>query len=99
MKKITITLTDESERFFNEIIYSLPKETDGSGMCTQSEAINYALLRLQIFENIYDFPGISEKEIDEYILNKASDISGIGCKMIVMKLMKNAIYWANKQRG
>ena len=64
MKKITITLSDEAERFFNEIMYSLPKETDGSGMCTQSEAINYALLNLSIFENIYESPYIGEETID-----------------------------------
>jgi len=52
MKKITVTLSDEAEKYFNEIMYSLPKEDDGSGMCTQSEAINYALLYLKNFEDI-----------------------------------------------
>jgi len=45
MKKITITLSDEAEKVFNEIMYSLPKDPEtGEGMCTQSDAINYALI-------------------------------------------------------
>ena len=44
MKKITVTLSDEAEKVFNEIMYSLPKNKDGTGMCTQSDAINYALI-------------------------------------------------------
>ena len=54
MKKITVTLNDEAEKFFNEIMYSLPKEPDGTGMCSQSDAINYALLSLQEFERIME---------------------------------------------
>ena len=54
MKKITVTLNDEAEAFFNEIMYSLAKEEDGTGMCTQSDAINYALLSLQEFEQMFE---------------------------------------------
>ena len=50
MKRITVTLTDEAEKVFNEIMYSLPKEKDGSGMCTQSDAISYALNRMWSLE-------------------------------------------------
>ena len=52
MKKITVTLSDEGERVFNDIMYSLPKEDDGSGMCTQSDAINHALIE---YENFIEF--------------------------------------------
>jgi len=50
MKRITVTLTDDAERVFNEIMYSLPKEKDGSGLCTQSQAISYALNRMWSLE-------------------------------------------------
>jgi hypothetical protein len=50
MKKITITLTDEAEKVFNDLMYSLPKEEDGTGMCNQSEAICYALQRMDFLE-------------------------------------------------
>lgn len=50
MKKITVTLNDEAEKMFNEIMYSLPKDPDGSGMCSQSDAINYALIQLAAAE-------------------------------------------------
>ena len=50
MKKITVTLSDEAEKIFNELMYSLPKKEDGSGMCTQSEAINYALQKMDLLE-------------------------------------------------
>ena len=52
MRKITVTLSDEGERVFNDIMYSLPKEDDGSGMCTQSDAINHALIE---YENFIEF--------------------------------------------
>jgi len=52
MKKITITLSDEAEKFFNE--YSLPKEEDGMGKCTQSDAINHALMNLKEFEEEHE---------------------------------------------
>lgn len=61
MKKITVTLSDEAEKMFNEIMYSLPKEEDGTGMCTQSQAINYALTGLQDLENRGHIP-FSTKE-------------------------------------
>lgn len=50
MKKITVTLSDDAEKVFNEIMYALPKEEDGTGMCTQSEAINYALQKMDLLE-------------------------------------------------
>ena len=50
MKKITVTLTDEAEIVLNEIMYSLPKEKDGSGMCSQSDAVSYALNRMWAME-------------------------------------------------
>ena len=38
MKKITITLTDEAEAFFNEIMYSLPKDLEtGEVLCNYLE--------------------------------------------------------------
>ena len=52
MKKITVNLTDKAESAFNEIMYSLPKHPDGTGMCTQSQAISYALECVQAFELI-----------------------------------------------
>ena len=50
MKKITVTLTDEAEIVFNELMYSLPKNDDGSGMCSQSSVICYALQRMNYLE-------------------------------------------------
>ena len=58
MKKITVTLSDKAEAYFDEIMYSLPKYADGSGMCTQSQAINYALVSLQAAEKKWE----NEKE-------------------------------------
>jgi len=47
MKRITVTLTDEAEKVFNEIMYSLPKDEEtGEGMCTQDQAISYALVKM-----------------------------------------------------
>lgn len=54
MKKITVTLSDKAEAYFDEIMYSLPKYADGSGMCTQSQAINYALVSLQAAEKKWE---------------------------------------------
>jgi hypothetical protein len=53
MKKITVTLSDESEKVFNDIMYSLAKEEDGTGMCTQSDAINHALVNYQEFLDFF----------------------------------------------
>ena len=50
MKRITVELTEEAEKAFNEIMYSLPKNTDGSGTCTQSQAVSYALECVGLFE-------------------------------------------------
>ena len=58
MKKITVTLSDKAEAYFDEIMYSLPKYADGSGMCTQSQAINYTLVSLQAAEKKWE----NEKE-------------------------------------
>ena len=52
MKKITVTLNDEAEAYFHELMYSLPKNEDGSGMCSQSDAINYALIGIKVIEEI-----------------------------------------------
>jgi len=60
MKKITVTLSDEAEAYFNEIMYSLPKEEDGTGMCTQSDAINYALMALEDLEEKGHIPFLNE---------------------------------------
>jgi hypothetical protein len=54
MKKITVTLSDEAEAYFNEILYSLPKPGTEGDLCTQSDAINYALLSLQEFEKMFE---------------------------------------------
>ena len=54
MKKITVTLSDEVEKVFNDIMYSLPKEEDGSGTCTQSDAINHALVNYQEFVDFFE---------------------------------------------
>ena len=64
MKKITVTLSDEGEKVFNDIMYSLPKDQEtGEGMCTQSEAINHALTEyenfIEFFENV-DIPEADE---------------------------------------
>jgi hypothetical protein len=50
MKKITVTLSDNAEKVFNEIMYSLPKHEDGSGMCTQNQAVSYAFETIGLFE-------------------------------------------------
>lgn len=47
-KKITITLTDEAEEYFNEVQHSLD---DGNGkVATQSQVINHCLMELSVFE-------------------------------------------------
>lgn len=80
MKKITVTLSDKAEAYFDDIMYSLPKYADGSGMCTQSQAINYALVSLQAAEKKWDNepdPTVTEEEIkkskpDEYCNNDSA---------------------------
>lgn len=47
-KKITVTLSDEAEKYFNEVAYSLDKG-DGK-VATQSEVINHCLTELALFE-------------------------------------------------
>ena len=54
MKKITITLNGEAERFFNEIMYSLPKPGTEGDLCSQSDAINHALISLSEMEEYFD---------------------------------------------
>jgi len=54
MKKITVTLNDEAERFFNEIMYALPKPGTEGDLCTQSDAINHALISLSEMEEHYE---------------------------------------------
>ena len=55
MKKITVTLSDEGEKAFNEIMYSLPKDPEtGEGCCTQSDAINYALINNEELIKFYE---------------------------------------------
>jgi hypothetical protein len=51
MKKITVILDDESEVYFNEIMYSLPKYKDGTGTCTQNQAVNYVFRSLKMVED------------------------------------------------
>ena len=49
-KKITITLTDEAEAYFNEVAYSLD---NGDGkVATQSQVINHCLMELSLFEKL-----------------------------------------------
>ena len=52
MKRITVKLTKKAEKAFNEIMYSLPKDNYGTGMCTQSQAVSYALECVGLFEKI-----------------------------------------------
>lgn len=54
MKKITVTLSDKAEKYFNEVMYSLPKNADGTGICSQSQAINESLETLSDFERTQD---------------------------------------------
>ena len=68
MKKLTIILTDEGEKVFNDLMYSLPKDEDGSGMCTQNEAINYALQRMNFLESTTTAEDI--KEVQDYFKRK-----------------------------
>ena len=63
MKKITVTLTDEAEKVFNEIMYALPKEEDGTGMCNQSEAICHALQRMDFLEEAEESHPTPEYEL------------------------------------
>lgn len=51
MKKITVLLSEKANQQLNEILYSLPKNNDGSGLCTQSAAINYCLESMKDFED------------------------------------------------
>lgn len=54
MKTIRVTLSDDAVKVFNEIMYSLPKHEDGTGMCTQSQAVSYAFETLGLFEKEMD---------------------------------------------
>ena len=88
MKKITVTLSDKAEKYFNDIMYSLPRHADGSGMCTQSQAINYTLVSLQAAEKKWEAekdqePEITEKELwEEYSEHRTvniNDFIGLQC--------------------
>jgi hypothetical protein len=79
MKKITITLSKKAEKVFNEIMYSLPKEQDGSEMCKQSKAINYAL------ESIGELETIVETDILYFIDDLKKVNAGID---IIKKIFK-----------
>lgn len=48
MKKITVTLSDKAEKYFNEVQYSLDYG-DGK-IATQSQVINHCLKELALFE-------------------------------------------------
>jgi hypothetical protein len=69
MKKITVTLSDEAEKVFNDIMYSLAKEEDGTGMCTQSEAINHALVNYQELIDFFDIEDVVTTD-ENYLENK-----------------------------
>ncbi len=59
MKKITITLSEKAEKYFNEVSYSLD---DGSGKpATNSDVINHCL------EELYDFEKMTEMQVTEYL--------------------------------
>lgn len=48
MKRITITLSDKAEEYFNDVIYSLD---NGDGkVATHSQVINHCLEELALFE-------------------------------------------------
>ena len=51
-KKITITLSDKAEAYFNEVMYSLTDENDKP--CNQSMAISESLETLAVFEKVTD---------------------------------------------
>lgn len=48
-KKITITLSEKAEKYFNEVMYALTDENDKP--CSQSMAINNSLESLAEFED------------------------------------------------
>jgi hypothetical protein len=52
-KKITITLSDKAEKFFNQVYGTLdnPRPNGGYG-CNQSEVINWCLEALADFEEV-----------------------------------------------
>jgi hypothetical protein len=72
MKKITLTLSDEAEKVFNDLMYSLPKDKDGTGMCTQSEAICYALQRM---DHLEQQPQMNEERI--FVETKGNDATHV----------------------
>ena len=59
MKTITIKLSEKSEKYFNEVMYSLDKG-DGKA-CTQSEAINHCL------ESLSNFEATTEQDVLTYL--------------------------------
>ena len=87
MKKITVTLSDKAEAYFDEIMYSLPKYADGSGMCTQSQVINYTLVSLQAAEKKWE----NEKEPQQPSEEALNLISKAESDYIVLQ-KKDGIY-------
>lgn len=47
--KINLTIEGKAESQLIEILYSLPKNSDGTGICSKKQALEYAL------ECLYDF--------------------------------------------
>lgn len=52
MKKITVTLSNDAEKYLNELMYSLTGKDDKAA--TQSECINESLETLAMFESLTD---------------------------------------------
>ena len=48
MKRITVTLSDEAEKYFNEVQYSL--DFGDGKVATQSQVISHCLEELALFE-------------------------------------------------
>lgn len=61
MKKITITLSDAAEKYFNEVKYSL--DINGN-IPTDSEVINHCL------ENLSDFEQHEDRSVVDYLHEK-----------------------------
>lgn len=65
MKRITITLSEKAEKYFNEVAYSLDKG-DGK-IATNSEVVNYILESMSAIEDIVGDPLTF---IGEHVLNE-----------------------------
>lgn len=62
MKKITVTLSDKAEKYFNDVMYGL--HVSDYRMCTQSEAIN------EILETNLDFESKEDTNVSGYLEDK-----------------------------